>query len=147
MQFYATKFCLKIPYEFQAHIHHYTHVDGMEVSDFSESLESLNSIIKEYSDLEQQMANPPPSEPRLQVLSWRRIVMLYKVFHEMSLSSNHRAKTTVSFMTADGDALLGSFQKPNNKRADQSAQMRRLICTFVVRKPPMSSLILKGSQL
>ena len=53
----------------QAHIHHYTHVDGMEVSDFSESLESLNSIIKEYSDLEKQMTNPPPTEPRLQVLS------------------------------------------------------------------------------
>ena len=59
-------------FSFQAHIHHYTHIDGMEVSDFAESLESLNSIIKEYSDLERQMTNPPPTEPRLQVLSWNR---------------------------------------------------------------------------
>ena len=29
-----------------------------------------------------------------------------------------------------------SFQKPNNKGADQTAQMRRLVCAFVVRKPP-----------
>lgn len=56
-------------YKRKAHIHHYTHVDGMELSDFSDSLESLNSIIKEYSDLERQMNNPPPTEPRLQVMS------------------------------------------------------------------------------
>lgn len=56
-------------YKRKAHIHHYTHIDGMEVSDFAESLESLNSIIKEYYDLERQMTNPPPTEPRLQVLS------------------------------------------------------------------------------
>ncbi|KAJ8321781.1 hypothetical protein KUTeg_000252 [Tegillarca granosa] len=52
-----------------AHIHHYTDIDGMEVSNFTESLESLNSLIQEYSDLEKQMNNPPPAEPRLQVLS------------------------------------------------------------------------------
>ena len=29
----------------------------------------------------------------------------------------------------------GTFQKANNKGADQSAQMRRLVCAFVARKP------------
>ncbi|XP_052764157.1 tubulin epsilon chain-like [Mya arenaria] len=56
-------------YKRKAHVHHYTTVDGMEMSDFSESLESINSIIQEYSDLEKQMNNPPPPEPRLQVLT------------------------------------------------------------------------------
>ena len=50
-------------------MHHYTSVEGMEVSDFSQSLESLTSIITEYPDLEKQMNNPPPPEPRLQVLT------------------------------------------------------------------------------
>lgn len=56
-------------YKRKAHIHHYTDIDGMEVSNFTESLESLNSLIQEYSELEKQMNNPPPAEPRLQVLS------------------------------------------------------------------------------
>ncbi|KAH3710442.1 tubulin epsilon chain-like [Dreissena polymorpha] len=56
-------------YKRKAHIHHYTSVDGMELSDFAQSLESINSIIQEYSDLEKQMNNPPPPEPRLQVLT------------------------------------------------------------------------------
>ena len=30
----------------------------------------------------------------------------------------------------------GTFQKANNKSADQTAQMRRLVCACVVRKPP-----------
>ena len=30
----------------------------------------------------------------------------------------------------------GSFQKANNKSADQTARMRRLVCACVVRKPP-----------
>ena len=29
-----------------------------------------------------------------------------------------------------------TFQKANNKGADQTARMRRLVCAFVVRKPP-----------
>ncbi|XP_033731413.1 tubulin epsilon chain-like, partial [Pecten maximus] len=56
-------------YKRKAHIHHYTHVDGMELSDFSDSLECLNSIITEYTDLERQLSNPPPTEPRLQVMT------------------------------------------------------------------------------
>ncbi|XP_064597116.1 tubulin epsilon chain-like [Liolophura sinensis] len=54
-------------YKRKAHVHHYTHVDGMELSDFSASLESLNSLIQEYEMLEQQMTNPPAPVPRLQV--------------------------------------------------------------------------------
>ena len=35
----------------------------------------------------------------------------------------------------------GTFQKVNNIGADQSAQMRRLVCTFVVRKPPKTGFL------
>lgn len=54
---------------YQAHIHHYTHVDGMDKLQFDESLESLNSVIREYTELEQQMAAPPEPVPRLQIVS------------------------------------------------------------------------------
>ena len=33
------------------------------------------------------------------------------------------------------------FQKANNKGADQTARMRRLVCACVVRNPPMSSFL------
>lgn len=39
-------------YKRKAHIHHYTHVDGLEQSQFDTSLESLNYLIKEYSTLD-----------------------------------------------------------------------------------------------
>ncbi|CAG5127087.1 unnamed protein product, partial [Candidula unifasciata] len=52
-----------------AHLHHYTLVDGMEMCDFSESLESLNSVITEYSSLERSLGQPATMEPRLQMLS------------------------------------------------------------------------------
>lgn len=41
----------------------------MDISDFNQSYESLNTLIDEYQELEKQMHNPPPSEPRLQVLT------------------------------------------------------------------------------
>ena len=53
----------------QAHIHHYTQVDGMDAGEFSESLESLTELINEYETLEKQMHNPPPVVPRLQIAS------------------------------------------------------------------------------
>jgi hypothetical protein len=49
----------------------------MEMSDFDQSYESLNTLIQEYSELEKQMHNPPPPEPRLQILTWYTI---YKLF-------------------------------------------------------------------
>ncbi|ESP03419.1 hypothetical protein LOTGIDRAFT_224456 [Lottia gigantea] len=39
-------------YKRKAHIHHYTSVDGMEMGDFSSSLESLNSLITDYDQLD-----------------------------------------------------------------------------------------------
>ncbi|GFS00227.1 tubulin epsilon chain [Elysia marginata] len=55
-------------YRRKAHLHHYTQVDGMEASDFSESLESLSSVIEEYSSLEQTLGRPAVVEPRPKVL-------------------------------------------------------------------------------
>ena len=34
-----------------------------------------------------------------------------------------------------------TFQKANNKSADQTAWMRRLVCAFVVRKPPKTGFL------
>ncbi|XP_071804090.1 tubulin epsilon chain-like [Asterias amurensis] len=51
-------------YKRKAHLHHYTNVDGMEMSLFSESLESLSSLINEYEQLEKTV---PESIPRLQI--------------------------------------------------------------------------------
>ncbi len=50
-------------------MHHYTQVDGMEVQDFAESLDSINDLISEYDTLEEQMHSPPPVIPRLQIAS------------------------------------------------------------------------------
>lgn len=55
-------------YKRKAHIHHYTNVDGMELSDFDQSFESLTSITEEYCDLEKQIKTPAPIEPRLEVV-------------------------------------------------------------------------------
>lgn len=54
---------------FQAHIHHYTHIDDMEVTDFDESLESLNGLIAEYSNLGKQMNQPADPVPRLKIVA------------------------------------------------------------------------------
>nr|KAI8736756.1 tubulin epsilon chain-like [Biomphalaria glabrata] len=53
----------------KAHLHHYTQVDGMDMSDFTDSLESLNSVIADYYNLEQTMGQPVVMEPRLQIAS------------------------------------------------------------------------------
>jgi len=56
-------------YKRKAHIHHYTATDGMELSDFTESLHSLTGVVKEYECLEKQMNVSPPVVPRLRVPS------------------------------------------------------------------------------
>ncbi|CAL1535064.1 unnamed protein product [Lymnaea stagnalis] len=56
-------------YKRKAHLHHYTQVEGMELADFTDSLESLNSVITEYYSLEQSMGQPVVVEPRLQIAS------------------------------------------------------------------------------
>ena len=53
----------------QAHVHHYTTVAGMEQSAFDESLESLTSVIQEYTDLDKHMSAAPDPVPRLQIVS------------------------------------------------------------------------------
>ncbi|XP_019850502.1 PREDICTED: tubulin epsilon chain-like [Amphimedon queenslandica] len=40
-------------YKRKAHLHHYTKVDGMDISAFESSIESLQSLIHEYRSLEQ----------------------------------------------------------------------------------------------
>ncbi|XP_070209255.1 tubulin epsilon chain-like [Littorina saxatilis] len=55
-------------YKRKAHLHHYTHVDTMEMEDFAQSLESLNSIVADYSQLQQQMGQPSNPQPRLKVV-------------------------------------------------------------------------------
>ncbi|XP_076456635.1 tubulin epsilon chain-like [Babylonia areolata] len=56
-------------YKRKAHLHHYTHVDTMEVGDFADSLLSLDSIVADYSQLQQQVGGRTHSpQPRLHVL-------------------------------------------------------------------------------
>ncbi|KAK6167915.1 hypothetical protein SNE40_021839 [Patella caerulea] len=56
-------------YKRKAHIHHYTSVEGMEVGDFTASLESLNTLINEYYQLDKTAGNPNINQPRLQISS------------------------------------------------------------------------------
>lgn len=44
-------------YKRKAHLHHYTQVDGMESSLFSEAITSLNSLVGDYSELDKQQRN------------------------------------------------------------------------------------------
>ncbi|CAH1785919.1 unnamed protein product [Owenia fusiformis] len=54
-------------YKRKAHMHHYTHIDGMEMSDFDCASESLLGLIGEYSRLDKQ-GTAAPDAPRLTVL-------------------------------------------------------------------------------
>ena len=64
----------------------------MELSDFSQSLESLNSIIQEYSDLEKHMNHPPPPEPRLQVVTWKQSMWKIPVYvNDTSLCERYQS--------------------------------------------------------
>ena len=38
----------------------------------------------------------------------------------------------------------GTCQKANNKGTDQTAQMHRLVCAFIVRKPPKTGFLASG---
>ncbi len=55
------------PMALQAHLHHYSHVEGMDMGLFSESLESLNSLVGEYQSLEAFMDKPHEDTPRLRI--------------------------------------------------------------------------------
>ncbi len=54
-------------YKKKAHLHHYTHIDNMELSDFQESIESLNYLISEYGTLDKLKHQPAKSVPRLEI--------------------------------------------------------------------------------
>ena len=41
-------------------MHHYTTVEGMDATEFKESLESLSSLIDEYGKLEMPRTDPIP---------------------------------------------------------------------------------------
>ena len=40
--------------------------------------------------------------------------------------------------------MYDTFQKANNKGADQTARMRRLVCACVVRKHPKTGFLMLG---
>ena len=48
---------------------------------------------------------------------------------------------------AGGKLEYGIFRKANNKDADQTARMHRLVCAFVVRKPPMTGFFASRPKL
>ena len=52
-----------------------------------------------------------------------------------SNQSPHLPRLAREFEISPVASLYGNFQKANNKGADQSAQMRMLVCAFVVRQP------------
>lgn len=52
----------------QAHLHHYTRVDGMEMGLFDESLESLDSLVDEYRTLQATLDQPNTAVPRLRIV-------------------------------------------------------------------------------
>ena len=51
----------------------------------------------------------------------------------------------VTWTFARSKSRYDSFQFANNKGADQTARMRRLVCAFVVRKPPKPGFSRRGS--
>lgn len=58
-------------YKRKAHVHHYTQVDGMSVECFDEASLSLNELMSEYKDLEEQANKAQRScvDQRIKVLS------------------------------------------------------------------------------
>jgi tubulin epsilon len=51
----------------KAHLHHYTTVDGMELDQLTQSMESLNSLVCEYESLETTMGVPTVHRPRFKL--------------------------------------------------------------------------------
>lgn len=52
---------------FQAHLHHYLHVEGLEQSTFTEAVSSLGSLITEYQQLDTTKHQVVPNTPRLSI--------------------------------------------------------------------------------
>lgn len=54
-------------YKRKAHVHHYTSIGGLDVGQFDGSLESLTSLMQEYSELESNMGKVVQSVERLKI--------------------------------------------------------------------------------
>ena len=62
---------------------------------------------------------------------------VFGVSNKASFKPAHSAtETSLKVETASTKSRSDTFQKANNKGADQTARMRRLVCACVVRKPP-----------
>ncbi|XP_064394668.1 tubulin epsilon chain-like [Halichondria panicea] len=55
-------------YKRKAHLHHYSRVDGMEMGLFGESMESLSSLVEEYSSLQATLNQLQGDTPRLRIM-------------------------------------------------------------------------------
>ena len=55
-------------YKRRAHLHHYLGVDGMEMSCFEESIESLLGVVEEYRKIEAQGQAPPNVVPKVRIV-------------------------------------------------------------------------------
>lgn len=60
----------------QAHLHHYLQVEGMEQSLFCEATECLDSLIDEYQQLDATRGRLTPDAARLAVARWRSAPLL-----------------------------------------------------------------------
>lgn len=54
--FVTMKDKFQLLYKRKAHLHHYAHVDNMDMSVFDESIQSLTSLVQEYRDLEKEQS-------------------------------------------------------------------------------------------
>ena len=55
-------------YKRRAHLHHYLGVDGMEMSCFEESIESLLGVVEGYRKIEAQGQAPPHVVPKVRIV-------------------------------------------------------------------------------
>uniref|UniRef100_A0A3P9HWC3 Tubulin, epsilon 1 n=1 Tax=Oryzias latipes TaxID=8090 RepID=A0A3P9HWC3_ORYLA len=56
-------------YRKKAHLHHFLHVEGMDLGCFTEATSSLDSLIEEYDSLDATKAQATPDPPRLRIAS------------------------------------------------------------------------------
>lgn len=56
-------------YRRKAHLHHYTQVEGMDTSLFTESLQTIQNLINDYKDLEKQNLTNESIRERIKILS------------------------------------------------------------------------------
>ncbi|RNA01755.1 tubulin epsilon chain, partial [Brachionus plicatilis] len=56
-------------YKRKAHLHHYTQVEGMDLSLFAESLESLQNLINDYQGLENKNVSDDSAIERIKIMS------------------------------------------------------------------------------